>query len=81
MVSVFTFYNKLEHTFKLEIHFVQFFTALSAQAVPDTKLTLKKYSGAKFEFLVMSSLCLFCLVFVSTKLNIHFEFRMSLSQN
>lgn len=73
--------QNLQHTSKLQIHFVQLLTALSAQAVPDTKLTLKKYSGAKFEFLVMSSLCLFCLAFISTKLKIHFEFLISLSQN
>jgi len=50
--------------------FVLLFAALSAQAVPDTKLTLKKYSGAKFEFLV--GLCHHCFPLqIWSKLKVH----------
>ena len=52
-IRLYSFSLKLYNTLlSVKEVFVLFFAALSAQAVPDTKLTLKKYSGAKFEFLV-----------------------------
>ena len=52
-IRLYSFSLKLYNTLlSLKEVFIQLFAALSAQAVPDTKLTLKKYSGAKFEFLV-----------------------------
>ena len=70
-IRLYNFSLKLYNTLlSLKEVFIQLFAAHSAQAVPDTKLTLKKYSGAKFEFLV--GLCHHCFPLqIWSKLKVH----------